>query len=115
MSVLERLENWIDGARRVNDTSVPLNGPALIKLLEDCRAELQQRAADKVTHDLDLQGKMLEAAATEITELRAALKSAQCPNPKCVGGYITDTGPDPQQDACDWCYGRHMLLEHGQG
>lgn len=37
------------------------------------------------------------------------IKEASCP--KCDGsGFITNTGPDPQHDPCEWCMERDILL-----
>jgi len=45
-----------------------------------------------------------------LDQMAKALQSADCPNPLCVDGSIRNTGPDPQDDACEWCYARHDLI-----
>lgn len=39
------------------------------------------------------------------------LRAAKCPEPRCSDGSIISTGPDPQNDACEWCYQRHVTIE----
>lgn len=39
------------------------------------------------------------------------LRAAKCPEPRCTDGSIISTGPDPQNDACQWCYQRHVTIE----
>lgn len=46
----------------------------------------------------------------QVIMLRTMLISAQCPDPKCQDGSLISTGPEPQNDACEWCMGRDLLL-----
>lgn len=40
---------------------------------------------------------------------RSFLEATPCPN--CDGsGFFTSTGPDPEQEQCQWCFEKHMIL-----
>lgn len=73
----------------------------------DTWRELAKNAEGKV---LELQ-ESLNEEQRHVAALRTMLEQAQCPTRGCIDGSIQNTGPDPQDDACPWCYGRHELLE----
>lgn len=43
--------------------------------------------------------------------LRKFIEALPCPNPLCQDGSIISTGPDPQNDPCEWCMDRHYTLQ----
>lgn len=97
-----------------------------LTLVSGWRTEMEHHSFDTAYYPLDLDhGKDVLVGWTELPQWQVVprvedkqpnaeqlrfmvemLRAAKCPAPRCVGGSIISTGPDPQNDQCEWCYYR---------
>ena len=73
------------------------------------------RPVDRVLLDSALSEAAASATVPEgmVLVSRSFLEATPCPN--CDGsGFFTSTGPDPEQEQCQWCFEKHMILSGAQ-
>ncbi len=84
------------------------------ELADEIERQLRLRDDDSVSMRAEQWQQIIAAlrrqpSSDQVLVPRSFLEATPCPN--CDGsGFIVNTGPDPQQEQCQWCYEKHMLL-----
>lgn len=83
---------------------------AIVNRMSDGERDRLLRLGDE-DGSCEMCGRNAPGLEVQLGRAMTMLKAAQCPHLNCVDGMITNTGPDPQFDQCEWCYGRQMLID----